>query len=565
MNSLNKIKISILLLITIIMVSSFSAIKDKDFEIAKNLDIFYTIFREINLLYVDETDPEKMIKTAADAMLKELDPYTVYIPESRIEDFKFMTTGQYGGIGATIKKENDYIIIAEPYEGFPAYKAGLMAGDKILKIDGKDAKAKTTQEISDFLKGKPGSEFTLTIKRYGRKDTFNLKIKREKIQIKAVPYYGMLNDSTGYLTLSSFTRSAYKGVKEAINKLIKKGANSLVFDLRNNPGGLLVQAIDIANLFIEKGNVVVKTKGRVAQWNKTYLTQKEALFPNIPLVILVNSHSASASEIVSGTIQDWDRGVVLGERTFGKGLVQTTRPLSYNAQIKLTTAKYYIASGRCIQALDYSHRRENGSVGKIPDSLITKFETHNKRIVYDGGGILPDINITNENMSNITYALLQQNLIFKYATIYRYKNNTITNAKNFKLSNKDYQDFSDWLIKQSFEYESISKYKFDELVEIAKQEKYFKLYKNDFDQLKQKLNSNPKRDLKIYKSQIKNLLEQEIVTRYYYQKGQIENSLSKDTLITQALKILNNKMEYKEILKGIYKKSNIKLDSLQKE
>ena len=565
MKYLKNIKTWGILLIVLIMATSFSTIKDKDFEIAKNLDVFYTIFREINLLYVDETDPEKMIKTAADAMLKELDPYTVYIPESKIEDFKFMTTGQYGGIGATIKKENDYIIIAEPYEGFPAYKSGLMAGDKILKIDGKDAKAKTTQEVSDFLKGKPGSEFTLTIERYGKKEPFDIKITREKIQIKAVPYYGMLNDSIGYLTLSSFTRSASKGVKEAANALIQQGAKSLIFDLRNNPGGLLVQAIDIANLFIEKGNVVVKTKGRVAQWNKTYLTKKEAAFPKIPLVVLVNSHSASASEIVSGTIQDWDRGVILGERTFGKGLVQTTRPLSYNAQIKLTTAKYYIASGRCIQALDYSHRRENGSVGKIPDSLITKFKTHNKRIVYDGGGILPDINLTNENMSNITYALLQQNLIFKYATIFRFKNDSIANAKKFKLSDKDYKDFSDWLIKQNFEYESISKYKYDELEDIAKKEKYFELYKKDFENLKNRLSSNPKRDLEISKKQISDLLEQEIVTRYYYQKGRIENSLAKDSAIKKALIILQNKTEYNEILKGIYKNGNIKRDSLEKE
>ena len=565
MKYLKNIKIWGIVLIILIMATSFSNIKDKDFEIAKNLDVFYTIFREINLLYVDETDPEKMIKTAADAMLKELDPYTVYIPESKIEDFKFMTTGQYGGIGATIRKENDYIVIAEPYEGFPAYKAGLMAGDMILKIDGKDAKAKTTQEVSDFLKGKPGSEFLLTIKRYGKKEPFDIKITREKIQIKAVPYYGMLNDSVGYLTLSSFTRSASKGVREATNALIKKGAKSLVFDLRSNPGGLLVQAINIANLFIKKGNVVVKTKGRVAQWNKTYLTKKEAAFPNIPLVVLVNSHSASASEIVSGTIQDWDRGIILGERTFGKGLVQTTRPLSYNAQIKLTTAKYYIASGRCIQALDYSHRRENGSVGKIPDSLITKFKTHNNRIVYDGGGILPDINVSSETMSNITYALLQQNLIFKYATLFRFKNDSIRKAEDFKFSNQDYSDFSNWLMQQKFEYESISKYKFDELEKVAKQEKYFNRYKEDFEQLRGKLNSNPKRDLEISKKQITNLLEQEIVTRYYYQKGRVKNSLSKDTAITQALEILSNKIKYHKILQGVYKNGNIKLDSLQKE
>ena len=532
--------------------------KDSNFAIAKNLDIFYTLFREMNMIYVDETDPEKMIKIAIDGMLKKLDPYTVYIPESKMEDYKFMTTGQYGGIGAMIKKRGEYVIVAEPYENSPADKAGLRAGDIILKVDGKDVKGKNTQELSDFLKGEPGSQFEVEIKRTGEENTKIIKIEREKIQIKSVPYYGIINDSIGYFLLTNFTRSAYPEVKAAVEDLVNQGAKSLIFDLRGNGGGLLIQSVNIVNLFVEKGNEIVSTKGRVSQWDKSYKAQMKAEFPNIPLTVLVNSRSASASEIVSGSLQDLDRAVIIGTRTFGKGLVQTTRPLSYNAQLKVTTAKYYIPSGRCIQALDYSHRREDGSVGEIPDSLMSQFKTKNNRLVYDGGGIRPDIDIETEMLSNIAYHLLSKDLIFNYATYYRLKHDSIVSSKNYTFSDKDYNDFKHWLEDKDLNYESISASRLDELIETAKAESYYQPFKASFDKLKADLTNHKEKDLETFKTQIIRLLEQEIVTRYYYKKGSIENMIRKDSAVIKALNILEQPSFYNTILKGTNPEGNIK-------
>ena len=521
---------------------------DTDFAIAKNLDIFYTLFREMNMIYVDETDPEVMIKTGIDAMLKKLDPYTVYIPESRMEDYKFMTTGQYGGIGAIIRREGDYILISEPYEGFPAAKSGLRAGDKILKVDQKSVKGKTTQEMSDFLKGEPGSTFEMIIERPGEENTITKQITREKIKIEPVPYYGMLNDSMGYFILTSFTQQASAQVKNAAKKLVEQGAKSLIFDLRSNGGGLLNQAVSIVNLFIEKGSNIVSTKGRVSQWDKKYTATNTAQFPNIPMVILVNSGSASASEIVSGAFQDLDRAVIIGTRTFGKGLVQTTRPLSYNAQLKVTTAKYYIPSGRCIQALDYSHRNKDGSVGKVPDSLMTEFKTKNGRLVYDGGGILPDIKINRKTMSNIAYSLIAQNFIFNYATEYRLKHDSIAPTKEYHFADTDYENFKTWLSDKDLDYESVSAHELEDLIKTAKAESYYEHSKATFDQLEKELANDKNKDLETFKSQVVLMLEQEILTRYYYKNGAIENMIVKDSSIVRAVEILNNKEEYNKIL-----------------
>lgn len=550
----------IILLVIVVSALGLWSFNDTNFAIAKNLDIFYTLFREMNMIYVDETDPEKMIKTAADAMLQKLDPYTVYIPESKIEDYKFMTTGQYGGIGAMIRKEGDYVLISEPYEDFPAAKAGLRAGDIILKVDGKDVKGKTTQEMSDFLKGEPGSTLLVEIKRPGKEEeSKTITITREKISIKSVPYHGLINDSVGYFLLTNFTQSAFPEVKEAVKDLVEKGAQSLIFDLRGNPGGLLIQSINIVNLFVEKGKDVVYTKGRVSEWDKTYKTQVAALYPDIPLVILVNSGSASASEIVSGSMQDLDRAVIIGNRTFGKGLVQTTRPLSYNAQLKVTTAKYYIPSGRCIQALDYTHRNEDGSVGKIPDSLITEYETMNKRIVRDGGGIVPDINVESETLGNISYALLAGNFIFNYVTEYRNTHDSIESPRTFKLTHKDYEDFKNWLGEKDLEYESNSAVELSALIDIAKKENYYEHSKAAFDQLSADLANDKNKDLKTFEDQVKRLLEQEIVTRYYYQKGAIENMVLKDEAVLKSLEILRHKEKYKQILLGVSEEGQIKL------
>ncbi len=553
------------LIVTVIALGSlcFWAFKDSNFAIAKNLDIFYTLFREMNMIYVDETDPEQMIKTAIDAMLKKLDPYTVYIPESKIEDYKFMTTGQYGGIGAMIRKSGDYILIAEPYENFPAAKAGLQAGDKIIKIDNIDIKGKNVEQMSELLKGEPGSAFKMLIERPGQEGTITFEVEREKIQIPPVPYYGMMNDSIGYFLLTSFNQSAYQEVKKAVTALEKQGAKALIFDLRGNPGGLLIQSVNIVNLFVDKGNDVVYTKGRVSQWDKSYKTRVEALYPNIPMAVLVNSGSASASEIVSGCMQDLDRAVVVGSRTFGKGLVQTTRPLSYNTQLKVTTAKYYIPSGRCIQALDYSHRNEDGSVGKVPDSLITEYQTKNKRLVYDGGGVLPDISVEQEKMSSIAFSLVANNYIFDYATEYKQKHSQIADAKDFKLSDQAYDDFIQWLKDKDLEYESVSENRLEELIEAAKEESYYEHSKAQFDSLRNTLTADREKDLSIFKPQIIRLLEDEIVTRYHYQKGSIENMIQQDKVVLKALQILENKKMYEAILSGTYEDGNIKLSKKQ--
>ena len=429
-------KIKILVLIIVVAFGSFS-FTDNYFEVAKNLDIFTTVYRELNNFYVDETDPGKLMKTAIDKMLKSLDPYTNYIPESEIEDFKFMTTGQYGGIGAVITKRDDFVFVSEPYFGFPAQKAGLMAGDKILKIDDVDAKGKSTEEVSKALKGQPNTDVKLLIERPYIDDSFEVSFKREKISVKSVPYFSYLKEGIGYLKLRSFTRNCSNDVKEAIVDLQKKGdLKGLILDLRSNPGGLLNESVDIVNLFVEKGQEVVSTRGKIESWDKVYKANKQPLDLEVPLVVLINQSSASASEIVAGAVQDLDRGIVIGQRSYGKGLVQQTRKLSYNAQLKLTVAKYYIPSGRCIQALDYSNRNKDGSVGKVPDSLMTSFKTKNGRTVFDGGGIKPDIEIDEDEVSNLLISLIRERLFFDFATLYRHQNNSLSSDSINSISDE---------------------------------------------------------------------------------------------------------------------------------
>ena len=539
----------ILIIIPVVLISLLtSSYVDSYFEISKNLDIFITLFKELNLYYVDETQPGDLVEKGIDGMLLSLDPYTTYIPETDIEDYRFMTTGQYGGIGAMIRKKDSLMVVAEPYEGFPAMKAGLLAGDVILEVNGKSTEGKSTGDISSFLKGQPQTEVKVRIKRFGVDKPFDVTIKREEIQIKSVPYLGMLNEEVGYLNLSSFTDNCSQDVKDAVVELKAKGMKKLVLDLRGNPGGLLKEAVALSNLFVSKGEMIVSTKGKVKEWNKDYKATQSPLDKDMPLAVLVNRGSASASEIVSGVIQDLDRGVIIGERTFGKGLVQTTRPLSYNSQLKVTTAKYYIPSGRCIQALDYSNRNEDGSVGKVPDSLITKYETRAGRPVFDGGGINPDVEVKPMPLSDIAFNLGLKMLYFDFATEYRHQHKEIAAVKEFDIDENLYSEFKSWLETKEFDYTTDSEKVMGKLKEVAEEEKYFERIEVEYNALNEQVRHNKTHDLEEFQEEVKDLLRGEIVSRYHHQKGRIEAMLEDDSDVKKALEILADTEEYKRIL-----------------
>lgn len=560
-----KTKIWILaVLIAAVSVFGVAYEADNDFKIVKSLDIYYTLFRELNLFYVDNTDPEKLVKTSIDAMLESLDPYTVYIPESEMEDFKFMTTGQYGGIGAVIRKSGDYAVIADPYEDFPAVKYGLKAGDLILEIDGKSIKDKEISQVSDMLKGTPNTPVELTVQREGANKPFKKTLIRQIIKIDNVPYYGMVTDKIGYIRLSNFTSDASKEVKAALIDLKQNHhATSIILDLRGNPGGLLNESVEIANIFVPKGQEVVSTRGRVKQWDNVYITKNEPVDANIPLAILVNRGSASASEIVAGSMQDLDRGVIIGERTFGKGLVQTTRPLSYNAQLKVTTAKYYIPSGRCIQALDYSHRNPDGSVGNIPDSLISEFKTKNGRKVFDGGGVIPDIPLKPELLSQIAINLYSKNLIFDFATQFSLLHASIDAPEKFSISDEDYNQFIHFVEGKNFDYQTKTEETFEDLKKTAIEEKYYDKSADEFKLLEKKIAHNKSKDFIAFKDEIKQLLSEEIISRYYYQRGRIKYSIREDDQIGKAIELLNNHQLYISILKGT-KNNNDKITAYRR-
>ena len=530
---------------TVLSVTLVSFTRDqKNFEIAKNLDIYHTLFRELNMFYVDEINPNELVKTSIDDMLQSLDPYTNYISEDQIEDFRFMTTGEYAGIGALISKHGDEIIIAEPYEGFPAQKSGIKAGDVILEVAGKDTKTMSTEDVSSLLKGPANKPVTIKIQRTGEKKPLTFDVVREKVSIDAVPYYGMLDNNTAYIRLSSFTANCGEDVKKAFLELKKNNPDGLILDLRGNPGGLLMEAVKIVNFFVPKGEEIVSTKGKVKQWDKTYTATDEPIDTTIKLAVLVNRGSASASEIVSGAIQDLDRGIVVGARTFGKGLVQTTRDLSYNTKLKVTTAKYYIPSGRCIQMLDYSHRNEDGSVGNVPDSLISEFTTKKGRKVYDGGGVVPDLKIDGETMSTLAIELITQFKIFDFATKYANENESIAQPEEFSITDDIYKQFGDYVKASDFHYDSQSKDEFEALMKIAKQEKYYGLAEDEFEALKVKLEPNLDKGLKGFRDEISDLLEDEIVTRYYYQKGAIRAAIQDDEGVEKTIEALHSETAY---------------------
>ena len=522
--------------------------ESRDFRIAKNLDIFFSLFREVNAFYVDEIDPEKIIKTGIDNMLKSLDPYTVYYPESEADEFTFMTTGKYGGIGSLVRGGGDYVVVSEVYKGFPADLAGIKAGDLLKKVDGVPLKNLSTDNVSDRLKGIPGTDITITVERNGTESDF--RMKRERIVIPPVPYFGMIDEKTGYIRFTNFTQNCVEEVKNALVALKANNPQQIILDVRGNPGGLLTEAVGIVNLFVGPGNEVVSTKGKVKQFDEDFKTTKAAVDDKIPLAVLINRGSASAAEIVAGAIQDLDRGIIVGQRSYGKGLVQVTRPLSYNTQLKVTTAKYYIPSGRCVQALDFSHPNEDGSVGIIPDSLISEFKTRNGRIVKDGGGITPDVEIVPEQLSQVATELYLRNYIFDYATRYYWEHQDIKSLSQFSFSNADYIDFKNFLVSKNFNYLTFTENSLSQLISNARKEKYYDLHKDLFDELQKDIVHNLDHDLTMFHDEINDLLEEEIVSRYFYEEGAIAWGLKNDEQVIKALETLNNKEQYSSILSG---------------
>ncbi|MEZ5070029.1 MAG: S41 family peptidase [Bacteroidales bacterium] len=545
----------ILLIAGVVLVTGLSLglsrLDNKDLALVKNLDIYYTLFRELNMFYVDETDPEELVNTSINSMLSSLDPYTTYIPESDMDDFQFQTTGEYGGIGSLIRQSEGHTMIAEPYANFPAAKAGIRAGDWLLEVDGAATENLSIEEVSERLKGKPGTELNLTIQRIGQEEPLRFRLVREKISIPNVPYFGMVDEHTGYIRISNFTTGAGKEVEQALKTLkAEESMTGLILDLRSNPGGLLIEAVRMCNLFVDKGELIVQTKGKVKQWDSQYVTQQDAVDTQIPLVVLTNRGSASASEIVCGALQDLDRAVIVGQRTFGKGLVQTTRPLKYNAQLKVTTAKYYIPSGRCIQALDYTHRNEDGSVGVIPDSLISSYETRNGRVVYDGGGIQPDFEVVPDMLAEITVQLYAQDHFFQYANLYRSKHESIGSPEDFRLSDEEYQEFIRYVEARDFDFKTASEQAFEALVATAKREKYYDLAEEEFLSLEHNLAHNNLKDLETFRTEIAQILTEEIVNRYYHQEGRIRAQIQDDIQLDKAREVLNEPALVKKVLTG---------------
>lgn len=527
---------------------SFTEPAERYFEIAKNLDIFATLFKEVNALYVDEVNPNQVIRTGIDAMLGSLDPYTNYIPEDEVEDYRTMNTGQYGGIGAVTREISNRTVVTMVMEGYSAQKSGLKIGDEILKIDDIEISTISREEINQLMKGQVGTKVSLTVKRATSAVPLEIEFTREKIKISNVPYFGMVADDVGYIQLSDFTPDAGKEVRSALINLKDKGAKSVILDLRGNPGGLLIEAVNVTNIFLPKGKKVVSTKGKIPENNLSYETLNAPADTEIPVAVLINRGSASASEIVAGTLQDYDRGVIIGEKSFGKGLVQVSRPLSYNSQLKVTTAKYYTPTGRCIQILDYGHRREDGSVGSIPDSLKSAFKTANGRTVYDGGGIEPDIRTIASEAHSLTQVLYEKGFLFDYATLYVSKHSTIGDAKNFALTDAEYAEFVNWMKNKDYSYKSFMEYQFQKFTEEVKKEKYHTELKAQLEQIQHKIDEAKKNELMGYKDQIKMLLEEDIVARYHLEKGSIESGFKYDTDVKKAVEVLHDDGRYKKVL-----------------
>lgn len=528
---------------------AFAQSEQKHSRIEKNLSIYNDILRLLDIMYVDTLNYDKLMTTSINSCLNSLDPYTVYIPEEDTEDLTFMTTGTYGGIGALIVQRDEDVMISEPYEGMPAQKAGLRAGDLLLKIDGESARGKSTAEVSAMLRGVPHDKISIVVKRPGEKKNLTFEFEREKIQINPVSYAGCVAPGIGYIKLTEFTENAASEFKNGVKDMVNQDQiNSLIIDLRDNGGGIIEEAVKILSMFVPKGTEVVSTKGKIPQVETSYKTLTDPLFPDMKVAVLVNRFSASAAEIVAGVFQDLDRGVLIGERTFGKGLVQNIRPLSYGGNLKLTTAKYYIPSGRCIQAIDYSHRNEDGSVGRVPDSLTTVFLTKRGREVRDGGGVSPDIEVKQPEGINICYYLFVENMFFDYATEYCQRHPSIAPAQEFTLTDEDFADFEAFLTKKEFTYQTQTASYLESLKDLIKFEQLDSIAANELKALEEIIKPNISEELKRNRKEIEEMLGSEIIKRYYYQKGDIIYTLRTNKDFSEAKELLNDEKRYKKIL-----------------
>jgi len=542
-NILRKSLLALILTFPLVHASAQS----NGFEVIKNLELIDLIYQNLEMYYVDDPQPGKLSKVGIDAMLKELDPYTVYYHENDMEDYRLMTTGQYGGIGAIIRKIKSFTYVIEPYENSPANKAGLKAGDKILSVDGKNMADKNSDAVSAALKGPKGTIIQVEIERDGSTQVF--PVTRDEIKLPDVPYSGIIKDEIGYIKLNSFTQTASVDVEKAFVELKAEGMKELILDLRGNGGGLLIEAVKIVNLFVERGQTVVTTKGRVSEENRTYETMNNPVDLNIPITVLIDENSASASEIVAGSLQDLDRAVIIGETSYGKGLVQRVYDLKYGSKMKLTIAKYYTPSGRCVQRLEYYDKEEGIKPTEIPDSLVKKFKTENGRDVIDGRGIEHDIKIKKNELSRLTGTLYVDNIIFDFATKFTKEHAYIVDPKTFKLTDQDYKIFEKYALDQEFTYSTASQEMLKKMKETAEDEGYFNDANNEYERLLAKVVPSKERDLDKFKNEIVELLENEIVSRYYFQKGRIENSFHHDNFVEKAIEILNNKTEYSKVLK----------------
>jgi carboxyl-terminal processing protease len=543
-----RIKWLVILIVFLTVVIAAQKPAEKYFDIAKSLDIFATLFKEVNAYYVDEVEPQKLIRHGIEGMLESLDPYTDYIPEDELESFQITTTGQYGGIGALIGIVNKKIVVTHPYKNFPAYRSGIRVGDEIISINGKSVQSKNPTEISTLLKGNPKTTLELKVRRAGKSETVTHQLTREKITITNLSFSGLVETDIGYIRLDDFTPGAAREVSEAVLDLKRKGAKKIILDLRNNPGGLLHEAVNIVNLFVDKDLDVVATKGKVEEWNKTYKTLNKPIDKKIAMIILVGDGSASASEIVAGALQDYDRAVLVGQRTFGKGLVQTTRPLAYNSQLKVTTAKYYIPSGRCIQALDYTHRKDDGTVERFADSLKTEFKTKGGRKVFDGGGLDPDVNVEDEYVGTITSTLINKGLVFEFASRYCAQNPIKPDLKSFRLSDKDFENFVSYAKSQKFSYTTALEDDISKLVDAAKKEPYYDQLSGELKELENKIQASKSSDLDNYKPEIMTVLQEQIGFHYDLYEGQAEVTLDHDKAIIEARKVLNDSLRYNKLL-----------------